>query len=99
MVVEQCIIVLLGKNTALHKTECRSHTTVYCLYNMLDRMRLWLTQVTDQIIVAVVTDKRPAAVACAVSSSGIGAGIAHQISISLGEQRGGKDPCQGQSGR
>lgn len=99
MVVEQCCIVLLGKNIALHKTECTSHTTVYCLYNMLDRTRLCLTDETDQIIVAVVTDKRPAAVACAVSSGGICAGITHQISISLGEQRGGKDPCQGQSGR
>lgn len=49
---------------------------------------------TDQIIVAVVTEKWPTAVACAVSSSGVGADIAHQISISLEEQRGGEDTCQ-----
>lgn len=48
---------------------------------------------TDQIVVAVVADERPAAVTCAVSSSGVGAGVADQISIRLGEQRGGKHTC------
>lgn len=51
---------------------------------------------TDQIIVTVATDKRPTAVARAVST-GISAGIAHQASISLGEQRRGEDTCWGQS--
>lgn len=51
---------------------------------------------TDQIVVTVATDKRPAAVARAVST-GISAGIAHQVSISLGEQRRGEDACWGQS--
>lgn len=51
---------------------------------------------TNQIIVTVVTDERPAAVARAVSS-GVGAGVAHQVAVSLGEERRGKDACWGQT--
>lgn len=93
MVVEQCAIVLWGekKYTALEKT--MSELCIIC------KMGSWLADNTDQIIVAVVTNKWPTAVACAVSSSGIGAGIAHQVSISLGEKGGGEDTCQWQSGR
>lgn len=93
MVVEQCAIVLWGENkyTALGKT--MSELCIICI------MGSWLADNTDQIIVAVVTNKWPTAVARAVSSSRIGAGIAHQVSISLGEESGGEDACQWQSGR
>lgn len=53
-------------------------------------------QDADQIIVAVVADKRSAAVARAVASCGVGAGVTHQIPISLGEQRRGKHACHWQ---
>lgn len=93
MVVEQCAIVLWGekKYTALEKTI--PELCIICI------MGSWLADNTDQIIVAVVTNKWPTAVARAVSSSGIGAGIAHQVSISLGEESGGEDACQWQWGR
>lgn len=48
----------------------------------------------DQVVVAVVADKLTAV--CAIYSSGDGAGVAHQISISFGEQRGGEHTCHWQ---
>lgn len=52
----------------------------------LDKMPcfLQLDLDTNQIIVTVVTDERPAAVARAVSS-GESAGITHQVPVGLGE--------------
>lgn len=51
---------------------------------------------TDQIIVAVVTDERPAAVARAVST-GVRAGVTHEVAVSLGEERRSEDTCWGQT--
>lgn len=65
--------------------------------------RKWLLEfqvcpeLTNQIIVTVVTDEWPDG--CGVGSSGISAGITHQTSVSLGEQCGGEDTCQSQLGR
>ena len=50
----------------------------------------------DQIVVTVVADERCAAVAQGVLSTGVGAAFAHQVPISLGEQRGGKHTCHSQ---
>lgn len=49
---------------------------------------------SNQIVVAVVAHKWAAGVACAVSSSGVGAGAAHQVPISLGKQCGRKNTCR-----
>lgn len=51
---------------------------------------------TDQIIVTVVTDERPATVARAVSS-GVRAGVTHKVAVSLGEERRSEDTCRGQT--
>lgn len=53
---------------------------------------------THQIVVTVVTDERPAAVARAVSS-GVGAGVAHKVAISFGEERRSEDTCWGHAER
>lgn len=49
---------------------------------------------TYQVIVAVVADKRPAAVACAVCPGRVGTGVTHQVPISLREERGCEHTCQ-----
>lgn len=58
-------------------------------------MMLRLDRHTDQIVVTVVTDEGPAAVAAAAVASGVGAGVAHQVAVSLGEERRGEDACWG----
>lgn len=64
-----------------------------CFFVKLVVWEFLLINDTDQIVVAVVADERPAAVTRAVPSSGVSAGITHQISIRLGKQRGGKHTC------
>lgn len=46
-------------------------------------MMLQLDLHTDQIIVTVVTDERPAAAVARAVSSGVRAGIAHEVAVSL----------------
>lgn len=89
MVVKQCTIALLKTTTT---------TTIKTLYMCstvhTDRVYVLLANDAYQVIVAVVADKRPAAVACAVCPSRVGTGVTHQVPISLREERGCKHTCQ-----